>query len=146
MTKEKITKQKHDIRFKLKGLELLNVTMNQPEKPLPEPVTFHFKINLEQKINFEKKLVFVVTSIMVSHEKDKESKLGSITTSCIFEVTNLDEFVNLKNQVSFTDETLLSLNEISISTTRGILFSQFRGTFLHQAFLPNIDVKSLKMT
>lgn len=33
------------------------------------------------------------------------------------------------------------LNSISISTTRGLMFSAFKETFLHNAFLPIIDPK-----
>jgi hypothetical protein len=37
-----------------------------------------------------------------------------------------------------------TLNSISISTTRGVMFSELKGTILHHAFLPIIDVKALQ--
>ena len=37
------------------------------------------------------------------------------------------------------DIFISTLNSISISTTRGMMFSAFRGTFLHNAILPLID-------
>jgi hypothetical protein len=36
------------------------------------------------------------------------------------------------------------LNRISISTTRGAMFSTFKGTFLHAAILPIVDPKNFK--
>ena len=146
MTKEK-TKKKQEISFQIKGVELLNATFNQPLKQLPEIITFHFDIYIEHRINFDKKSVFVVTSIKVSDKNDKETQLGAITTSCNFEVANFDKFIDKeKKQVSFPDEIIFMLNSIAISTTRGIMFSQFKGTFLHTAYLPIIDPKSFKMS
>lgn len=42
-------------------------------------------------------------------------------------------------QVSFPDNILVTFNSISISTMRGLMFAQFKGTFLHNAILPIID-------
>jgi uncharacterized protein YbbC (DUF1343 family) len=36
------------------------------------------------------------------------------------------------------------LNSISLSTTRGAMFSTFKGTFLHGAVLPIIDPKQFQ--
>lgn len=144
MTKGK-TKKKQKISFQLKGVELLGVTLNQPPKQLPEKITYHFNIKLKYRINLDSKFVFVVTSINVSDENNKETLFGHITTSCNFEIQNLDDFVDReKKKANFPDEILYTLNSIAVSTTRGVMFSQFRGTFLHQAYLPLIDPKSFK--
>ena len=39
-------------------------------------------------------------------------------------------------------DIIVTINSISISTIRGIMFSTFKGTYLHNAFLPIIDPKS----
>jgi len=144
MTKGK-TKKKQKISFQLKEVELLGATLNQPPKQLPEKITYHFNIKLEYRINLDSKFVFVVTSINVSDENYKETLFGHITTSCKFEIQNFDDFVDReKKKADFPDEILYTLNSIAVSTTRGVMFSQFRGTFLHQAHLPLIDPKSFK--
>lgn len=144
MTKGKI-KKKQKISFKLIRVELLESTIKHPQKQLPEKITFHFNINLEYRISLDRKFVFVVTSIIVSDENDQETLFGNITTSCNFEIQNLDDSIEKDNgKVDFPEEILHTLNSISISTTRGVMFSQFRGTFLHHAYLPLIDPKSLK--
>ncbi len=145
MTKEK-TSKKQNIFFQIIGVELLGTTINHPQKQLPERINFHFKINLEYKINVDKKFVFVATFVTVSDKNDKETQLGTITTSCNFKISNLDEFMDKENnEVLFPDEILFMFNSISISTTRGIMFSQFKGTFLDHAYLPIIDPKSFKL-
>jgi len=136
-------KQEKEITFQLKAIEILNLEMNHPESPIPPVTIYHFNLNLEQRLNPENKLVVIITKVDVLHE-DKETKLASIKASCIFEITNFDDFVNKDSkQVSFPENAVVTLNSISISTVRGIMFSQFKGTFLHNAILPLIDPKGM---
>jgi len=45
------------VMFQIKCIELVDFKLNQLNQPLPEQTTFHFNINLEQKISPENKLV-----------------------------------------------------------------------------------------
>ena len=138
-------KQLKDIQLQLKAIELLDFSINYPPKDKREGKKFNFNINLEHKINKERKLVFVITSIDIIHE-DNETNLGSIKASCNFEIPNLDDFIesDQPNKINLPSETIDALNSISLSTIRGIMFSQFKGTFLHNAVLPIIDPKVFK--
>ena len=128
--------------FQLKGIELLDVKLNHPKHPLPVQTTFHFNIGLEHQINPDNKLIIVITTIDILHD-DMETRLASVKASCIFEIQNFDDFASVgSQQVSFPESMLITLNSISLSTVRGIMFSQFKGTFLHNAFLPIIDPKT----
>lgn len=138
----KNTKDEQIVEFKIKDIELLGLRLIQPKQPLIDPTTFHYNISSELKINIENKLVNVVTNIEIFRE-DKETLLASLTVSCIFEIVNIDKFINKDTkQVVFPDITLITFNSISISTVRGIMYSQFKGTFLHNAILPIIDPTS----
>lgn len=128
--------------FQVKGIELLDLKLNMPEQPLPVQNTFHFNINLEQRINTELKLIIVMVAVDVLNE-DKKTLLASMKASCIFEVANIDEFLTENaQQVALPDNILVMLNSVSISTIRGLMFAQFKGTFLHNAILPIIDPNS----
>jgi hypothetical protein len=132
-----------EITFQIKTIELLNFEMNYPDNQLPEQTTFHFNINLEQRINPENKLIVVVTTVNVMHQ-DKKTKLASLKASCIFEITNIDDFFNQDTkQIALPENAVIMFNSISISTVRGIMFTQFKGTFLHNAVLPVIDPKGM---
>ena len=136
-------KENKEITFQLKGIELLDVQQKHPEKPLPEQTTFHFDINLEHRINADNKLVIVICTISIVNE-DKSIQLGLLKASCVFEVANMTDFIdNNKKQINFPEGILTTLNSITISTVRGIMFSQFKGTFLHSAQLPVINPQSL---
>ena len=137
--------KKSNIEFQIKGIEILDFGLQHSQSPLLPNTVYHFNINVQHKINPEKKLVFVIVSVDVLHE-DKKSLLGNIKVSCIFNVANFEELTENKNSKSvlFAKETIEVLNSISISTTRGVMFTCFRGTFLHNAVLPVIDPKGFK--
>jgi len=136
--------KKPDLKFQLKGIEILDFELKQPQFELPPVITYHFNLRVQQKVNNKDKLVIVIVNVTILHE-DKVTKLGNIGVSCIFFIENYDDVFEKKrgNEISVPKEYANVLNSISISTTRGVMFTCFRGTFLHNAFLPVIDPKSL---
>ena len=66
-----------------------------------------------------------------------EGVLGQLSTLCIFHVDNFEEVVKIKDGVAqLPTEFINQLNNIAISTTRGVMFTMFRGSYLHRAILP----------
>ena len=130
------------MHFQLKGIELLEASLNHPNHAIADLKVFHFDIKLEHKLSVENKIIAVLIYVDLFNEQ-KDIKLGSITSSCIFEVTNMLDFIDTKsNNINFPEDFLTTVNSITISTARGIMFNQFKGTFLHNAFLPIVDPKS----
>ena len=83
-----------------------------------------------------------MATVDIIHE-DKKTCLASLKASCIFEVANFDEFViEGTQQVLFPESAVITFNSVTISTVRGLMFSQFKGTHLHSAILPIIDPTS----
>ena len=134
--------QPEEISIELKSIELLDSTLNHPGYILSESTTFHFDLNIEHNINIDEKVIFVTNDIQILNEK-RDFKLGSVKVNCVFEIANLDNFVDSKlSTINLPDQFATILNSITISTARGIMFSQFKGTFLQHAYLPVIDSKS----
>lgn len=130
------------VSFQLKGIELLDFCFNHPKKQIPAQMVFNFDIKLEHKILADNNFIVVVVSIDINNDQ-RDIKLGSIMVSCIFEIPELKEYIDPKNNApKLSEEFLTTINSISISTVRGVMFSQFRGTFLHNAILPVVDPKS----
>lgn len=128
-----------NVNFQLKGIELLEFSLKNPQIPLNLERTYNFNINIEQRINNEEKLVIVITSVDLIHEEDQQCH-ASIKTSCIFVVENLENFtLPDSNVVNLPDQFVVTLNSISLSTTRGIMFSSFKGTFMHNVYLPIVN-------
>ena len=140
MTKQQKATQT-DLNFQLKNIELIETCINAPKKQLAEDTVFQFDINLEHRISIDGDIVFVICSISVLDET-KDQVFGKIKAGCIYEVKNLSQFLVAKTKKHTLPEPLIiTLNSISISTIRGVMFSFFRGTYLHNAVLPIIDPK-----
>jgi hypothetical protein len=138
------SKENKSIGFQIKAIELLDYALNAPNQPLQNNPVFQYDIQLQQRISNEKNLVIVVCEVSIFNES-KNYNYGKIKASCVYEVPELNSFVdNVTKHVSFPEEFITTLNSVSISTTRGIAFSMFRGTFLHNAVLPIIDPSAFK--
>ena len=145
MSKTAKNKPEVSINFQLKGIELLEACLNHPKHAILDLKIFHFDIKLEHKLSVENKIIAVIIYIDLFNEQ-RDIKLGSVVASCIFEVVNMNDFTDLKSKnTKLPDEFLTTINSITISTARGIMFNQFKGTFLHSAILPIIDPKSFKI-
>lgn len=131
--------EQNNVNFQIKGIELLEMNLKHPQIPLELERTYNFNINIEQRINNEEKLVIVVTSVDLIHEEDQQCH-ASIKTSCIFLIENFKDFIVANtNQVNLPDQFVVTLNSISLSTTRGMMFTNFKGTFMHNVFLPIVN-------
>lgn len=135
-------KPKISINFQLKGIELLEACLNHPKNAISDLKVFHFDIKIEHKLSVENKIIAVLIYVDLFNEQ-RDIKLGSINSSCIFEVANMPDFIDTKsNNINLPEDFLTTVNSITISTARGIMFNQFKGTFLHNALLPIVDPKS----
>ena len=138
-------KAETSVNFQIKAVELIESCINPPVNPLAAETLFNFDISLEHRINPEEDTLIVVCSVSVFNET-REEQLGRIKSGCIYLIKNLKQFVNTETKALELPEPLaISLNSVSISTTRGLMFSMFRGTFLHNAVLPVVDPTSFAM-
>jgi len=132
------------IGFQLKNIELIEVRINAPENLENKVSTFQYTINLEHRVIAEKKAFVLMVTIKI-HGENLEKELGFLKVAFSFFIDNFEDFVPTgMDEIKLPDEILTTFNSIAISTARGILFSQFRGTHLHNAVLPVIDPKSFR--
>lgn len=135
-----------NVNFQLKEIELLELNLINPQTPLKPERIYNYNINIEQRINNEEKLVFAITSVNLISEEDKQCH-ASIKTSCIFYIENFQDFVEEHSTaVKLPEQFIVTLNSIALSTTRGIMFTHFKGTFLHNALLPIVNPSAFVAT
>lgn len=141
----KIENKDFTVDLQLKSIELLKGSISLPSLPEVSLSNFNFNINLESKADATNKFLFVIVSVDIRSE-DQNHILGSIAVSCIYSIVNFDEVVKIEDdgKLDIPQPLVEILNSISISTTRGVMFSTFKGTFLHNAFLPIVDPRSFK--
>jgi hypothetical protein len=70
--------------------------------------------------------------------------IATLTVTCTFSIPNLDQYKNSDGKLIIPNDFILLLNTVTIGTARGMMFSEFRGTFLHDAILPVIDPSQLQ--
>ena len=133
-------------KFALRGIELHELIVSK----LPPGFlinNFHFEINIETNVDQSQKLVIASTRIRINAD-DKTTEVGRVICACIFSVANFDEVIKQKNENHFEliQPFADTINSICLSTTRGFMASELKGTILHHAFLPIIDVKTLAKT
>lgn len=133
-------------KFQIRAIELHELTIN---KIAPGFVihNFNFEINVQTNVDRNQGIVIASTMVRINAE-DKITEVGRVNCACIFSVENFDEVIIMRsdNYFELTEPFAETINSISISTTRGVMASEFKGTILHHAFLPLIDVKSLSKT
>jgi len=138
--------KKANINFQITGVELLEINLNNPRTQLNTERTYHFNINIEQRVHKEEKSVIVITTVDLIHEPDNQCH-ATIKTSCVFFVGNILDFSPPESQqIDLPEQFMITLNSISLSTTRGIMYSQFRGTFMHNVLLPILDPSTLTLS
>ena len=141
----KIENKAFTVNLQLISIELLKGSISLPSVPEVSLNNFNFNINLDSKADATNKLLFVIVSVEIRSE-DQNHVLGSLAVSCIYSIANFDEVVKIEadGKIDIAQPLVEILNSISISTTRGVMFSTFKGTFLHNAFLPIVDPRSLQ--
>jgi hypothetical protein len=138
-------RQGTSVSFQIKAVELIESCINAPIHPLAAEIVFNFDINLEHRLNAEEDLIIVVCSVLVFNET-RDEQLGKMKSGCIYAIKDINQFINSETKVLELPEPLtVALNSVSISTTRGLMFSMFRGTILHNAVLPVVDPASFIM-
>lgn len=126
------------INFQIKGLELTESSFKLPiKKAITDKEVFKFTLNLEHILDPTKDILIVKTHITIIIE-DTEEIVGLIQTQVTFNIIGLLNYFT-EDKINLPDNFISALNSISISTTRGIMFTTFKGTFLHNATLPLID-------
>jgi len=141
----KIENKAFTVNLQLISIELLKGSISLPSVPEVSLNNFNFNINLDSKADATNKLLFVIVSVEIRSE-DQNHVLGSLAVSCIYSIVNFDEVVKIEadGKIDIAQPLVEILNSMSISTTRGVMFSTFKGTFLHNAFLPIVDPRSLQ--
>ena len=141
----KIENKDFTIDLQLKSIELLKGAISLPSVPEVSLNNFNFNISLESKADATNKFLFVIVSVEIRSE-DQNHILGSLAVSCIYSLVNSDGVVKLEadGSLDMQHPVIEMLNSMSISTARGVMFSTFKGTFLHNAFLPIVDPRSFQ--
>lgn len=134
--------EKNNISFKIDTIELLDYSLSGKDKDIPVEAVFNFDINIEHRFDIQNNRIIAITNFRILIE-GIEDAVGSASISCIYNILEMNKYIEGKD-IKLPDEFITTINSLSLSTSRGILFTLFRGTFLHSAILPIINPSDFK--
>jgi hypothetical protein len=112
--------------------------------PIKAGDIFGFEVKSQAFIDHDKSLVVTFIDVGIK-TNDSPNLVGKIMCGIGYFFENFEESFQKDSEGNYTIPTELEslLRNISISTTRGLMYAEFRGTQLHSALLPIIIPNSL---
>lgn len=132
----------NNISFKIDAIELLDYSLSGKDKEIPSEAVFNFDINIEHRFDIQNNRIIAISNFKIFIE-GIEGDVGRASVSCIFNILEMSKYID-GNDITIPSEFITTINSLSLSTSRGILFMLFRGTFLHSAILPIINPSDFK--
>lgn len=133
-----------EVTFQIVNIELVEFCIQDKKENIKDfeskdLTSYVFEIGLDQEADFENNIIAVKTLMSIKNAT-KTFEYANLTTRCYFKFNDLSLFLDKKKVLNVPDKYRDRIASISISTSRGILFSQLKPTYLKNAILPIIDV------
>lgn len=133
------------IQYKINGIDLIEKHLNRFDN-LPPTAEYNFQISSQTIFAKEPlPLIVIFTSIELNMIGNPDL-LAKFLIAVGFQVLNPEVIFkdSPETKIVWPPEVENFFKSIAISTARGILFSELRGTPLHNAILPVIDMTTFK--
>lgn len=127
-----------EMKFQIKHIDILEFSLRDPRRSLPENSPFRFDIQIKHRVNLDEESILVNSQYSIYYDHEEEP-LGKAAISCVYHIVNIQQFVNESGKFTLPEHLTTMFNSISISTCRGVLFTLFRGTPLHSVILPVVN-------
>ena len=133
------------VEFGIQNIEILEKSFRVTQLIENKAPETQYELSFDIRVDEINKFIIDMLQVKIKTNHD-EFVVGSLTLSCTFLITNFLEIVkkNSQNTMTIPDSLIETLNIITIGTARGIIFNEFKGTWLHKNILPIIDPKSFK--
>ena len=118
-------------------IEVLECSLKAPDAG-EEITEFEYSIALDNRLDEVDETVEVMVDISICDQVARP--LGTYKVRVKLEVGDLDKVDwHAEDSAPHRSKLTATWNSIAISTVRGMMFSDFRGTFLHHAILPIVN-------
>lgn len=136
--------ENQNISFRIEGIELLEYSLSSFTGKTGQQSEYRFDLNIEHRFNLKDERVFVVVSVGI-FPKDSEEREGNAKVSCIYSIKEISKYLK-EGVMTFPQDFYDMLNSISLSTSRGVIFTLFKGTHLHNVIMPIINPAEFQKT
>lgn len=113
---------------------------------LDKKLLFNFGIKVETRVHAPLKYVIPFVFVEIK-EGDNQESLADFTIACYFEVEDFEKVITLNNDGLYTVPIQLDslIRPVAVSTARGIIYSELRGTYLQNTVMPVVFMKDFKI-
>lgn len=133
------TKKNNLIEYWLSDIKILKFTLSEFEDIDFQHEKIDLVLDLTGSLNDKENKVEITTEVKIYKEQDaKDLQIAELKVRTVFAIQNID-ILDDDGEVLLPKSLLVSFNQISISTTRGILFTKFQGTNIDDILLPLIQ-------
>ncbi len=132
-----------EVKYKIESIKVLDFAIHVPEN-IQESITdafFEFYTGIQIVLNENR--INIRFQTKVYDYKTKKTCYSNLTMLYSFKILGMESFQLRKNMVKVPDELMITLVGIAYSTTRGIFYEKFAGTYLRDIFLPPMNPKIL---
>ena len=115
-----------------------------PEIPFSNELQYNFEWICDLKVDTQQKIAFGITTVYIT-PKDSKVRLANLQTACGFQFEDFESVFAQDESGVFNVpvEVEIILKTASYSTTRGILYMELKGTYLHQNLLPLVNLADM---
>jgi hypothetical protein len=142
----------HDYTI-LEDIRLIKKSFTLPLDKVQEVTQYHFEINIADSLDRDEeqtgKIFFINKSIDIKVLGEKEGEegveFGSFGLEYTFKVNNEKEFITFPNDSYKMKEDFDEwLDNVILATTRGYMYSEFRGTYIDNVVFPLMKPSELR--
>ena len=134
--------KKINITFGIKEIKTLKFTINNvPEAYKIPKEKFQFQILPASFFSYTEKIIGFDVIVNIFFDDNDRKIICELISRITFDIKNLHDFVSIKNQKApqLPESLMQTLLSISLSTTRGILFSKTEGSVLSGVNMPVLN-------
>ncbi len=125
--------------FKMVGIEILPNTITSHSLKYEKGKVAEYDLRIETNVKKENRTITAIVNVTVRLGKDVMAEYGA---SFIYEIVNFEETIKQHGkEFQVPTDLSIKLNEESVSTIRGLMFSHFRGTRLQATIFPVISIR-----
>jgi len=139
-------KESQEITFSIKGILVTKFSLDLKDELIkqqiqkPEFNEYSFEVNVVNQGYIKENILISMINMKVFLDKEKNTELGNISISNIFEINDLKNFLDQdKNILNLPNSFEASIIGISLSHTRAIFVTKCAGTFLQNAVMPILN-------
>lgn len=130
------------IGFRFSGIQILSKNYSSAPTDFDQSNGMSFTVLVETRTDEAKKVISPIVYVKILYGVDadveKPIELASFGVAYYFEINDFEKVIvkNEENAFIIPQQLDLTIKPAVISTTRGIIYSELRGTYLHNAIMP----------